>query len=290
MKGMENRKRLGKGIEDISHFFLSSSKSSDLKRPLSEDKSPIGLSSNRHRIIAVTSQTPKMPAMYWSSQLAIALSECGENVLMVDVGTKPDQLASLLNPIVIYPSFVDFLNQPDTTITVEAPGGFRVLSFQILLEELRQFDPKDCERLFGVLLDEEQDADVLLLNIDFDLMQTDLISHLQCLQEVVLVVSSDDLLGAYRVLKVLRSIRPELCVGLIEYGASRSDFRGTMQQLVLASKKFLQTSPVILGTVPLNVSITGRGPMVEISKIILHDLSSQESQRLFFEQVQASMQ
>ena len=190
---MENKKRLGKGIEDSSHFFLSSAPPSNSKHILSEDKPSIGTSRNRHRILAVTSQTPKIPAIYWSAQLATALSDCGKKVLMVDVGTKPDQLASAISPTVIYPSLDNFLAQPDKTITVEAQGGFRVLSFQILIEELRQFNPKECEILFGVLLGEEQEADILLLNINLELMQADLIPYLQCLQEAVLVVSPADL-------------------------------------------------------------------------------------------------
>lgn len=297
---MERKKRLGKGIEEISHYFLSSAGPLAPKPVLPEIGQPISSTNNRHRIIAITSQTPNIPSLFWSSQFAIALSSCGRKVLMVDVGTDRRQLSSVMNSMIVYPSLSDFLDQENKTITVKAPGGFQMLSFQIRLEELRQFNAGECEILFEILMSEEQAADVLLLNIDFDAMQNDLGPYLQSLHEAVLIVAPENLLGAYRSMKILFSLRPELRLGLVEYGQSHSARRDILQQLLTASKTFLQTVPIRLGSIPREVDPLAKrlGTMtsweelqfqalLEISKRMLQGLNGQERESLFFEQIKS---
>jgi len=155
---------------------------------------------------------------------------------VVDIGTAPTKLALVLDTLVIHPSLNDLPKQPGKPIAVECRGGYRVLPFQIKLRDLQQFDPVQHEILFQMLQREEGQADILLLNIPFDMTQADLFCYLQFLHETILVVSLQDLLGAYRNLKVLFSIRPSLHVGLIEHETNQSAYRGGIHRLVSAAK------------------------------------------------------
>ena len=255
-----------------------------------------------HRIIAVISQTPKIPTIFWSSRIASILSHCGKRVLVIDIGTEPEKLGYVLNSVTIHPTLGDLLNQTDKSITVEVPGGFRVLAFQLQLQELDKFKDEEREILFQSLRKEEQQADIVLLNIHFDQSNTDLPVYLQTLHEAVMVGSPEDLLGAYRMLKVLFYLRPSLCVGLVEYGTSEGAYRGGVQRLVMASKEFLKTSPVVLGGIGGSTSAQANGShptfengssqeqaMVGICKRILEGLNGEGSRDLFFESIQSQM-
>lgn len=152
----------------------------------------------------------------------------------------------------------------------------------------------------GILEIEEREADVLLLNIEFGAMRDHWIPYLHLLQEMAMVVSEEDVLGAYRMMKALYSIRPGLRLGLIEYGESRGEPRHAAKSLTRASNKFLQKSPLTLGDVQMDAAI--RPPLVgvdlcfenppnrtliEIGRKIIQGLNRRAGQRPFFAQVQA---
>ena len=220
---------------------------------------------------------------------------------MVDAGTEPEKLVSVLDSTAIHPSLNDLLKQPDRAISMEGPGGCRFLGFQLKLGELDQLSQVEREILFEILGMEEGQADILLLNLHLNMDQSDLFSYIQSLDEAVLVVSPQDLQGSYRILKALYSIRPDLRVDLVECGASLSTNRKGVHQLVFASRRFLQRSPAVLGSVPVDEFRAANGvsrvsdrespqhrAMTEIAKIILEDSSRPEGfdRGLFFEQIQ----
>lgn len=291
---MEPKKRLGKGLEDISHLFLSSAKPSESKSPSSENRNVIELRGHLTRVIAVISRTPEIPTIFWTTYLALALAQCGQKALVIDIGTDRDELASVLKPLAIHPSLGDLLNEPEKVIVVESPQGLRVLAFQMQLEELRQFKEEEREILLQILRREEQQADVLLVNTPLDLMKAEVRAYLKCLNEAVMVASPHDLLGAYRLLKVLFHLRPSLRVGLVEYGGPEDIARGGLQRLVMASREFLKQSPSVLGEIPpvktplLFSDQEGSSiqNLLELGKRILQGLNGRESRGLFFDEIQ----
>lgn len=303
---MEPKKRLGKGLEDISHLFLSPAQPSQRKSALTENRPEPVARGGLPRVIGVISRTPDIPTILWASHLALALARDGKKVLVVDVGTDKDELASVLQPVAIQPSLGDLLDQPEKAVTLDGPLGLRVLSFQMQLKELRQFKPEEREILFQILRKEEQQADVLLLNISFGWMDMDVLVYLKCLHEAVLVASSRDLLGAYRILKVLFHVQPGLRVGLVEYREPEVTTQTRVDRLVMASKEFLKQSPLELGWIPSDTfmmqSIAAKAPLLlsdqegtgiqtllEIGQRIFKGLNGQESRGLFFDAIQAQL-
>ncbi len=288
------RRSSGTGIESISHFFLSPIQSGEPKSSSSQ-KNPVFLPSQTgHRVLALSGQTPGLPSIYWSAHLATALVACGKKVLLLDVGTAPDQLAAVLDSVSVYPSLDAFLKQPVKTLTLETPGGFRALSFQICIDELERFKLAEREMLFGILHCEEQAADVLLINIQFDAMAESWIRYLHVLQEAVLVISREDTLGAYRILKLLYSIHPGLRLGLMEYSHCLSPAERAAETLGRAAQTFLKKTPLNLGHIPLEVvsdkalflKNQPNAAMIEIAQKIIQGLNRRAGQKSFFEQLQ----
>ena len=298
---IQDKKSAGKGVEDIAHFFLSS-----VKTPESES-AEVGnerecASKTVHRVIGVVGQTPEVPTIFWSCQLAAALSQCGKRVLVIDVGTEPEKLTAVFNSVTIHPTLDGLLNQPERKIAIDSPAGFRILAFQMQLSEFRQLKSEEREILFQTLREEEQQSDIVLLNLHFDMTKADLLPYLESLQEAVVVVSPDDLFGAYRVVKVLFAIRPDLSMGLMEYGNCKGSYRGGIHRLVMASKEFLKAVPVVLGGVTGDMSVKAHGQMptfqkknpqsqalARICKQILQGLNGKESHDLFFEKIQSQV-
>jgi len=303
---MEPKKRLGKGLEDISHLFLSPAQPPQQKSALTENRPEPIARGSLPRVIGVISGTPDIPTIFWTGHLALALARDGKKVLVVDVGTDKDELASVLQPVAIQPSLGDLLDQPEKAVTVDGPLGLRVLAFQMQREELRRFKQEEREILFQILRKEEQQADALLLNISFDWTDLDALSYLKCLHEAVLVVSTRDLLGAYRILKVLVHVQPGLRVGLVEYREPEATTQTRVDRIVMASKEFLKRSPLVLGWIPsdsfMMQSIAAKAPLLlsdqegpglqallEIGKRVFKGLNGQESRGLFFDAIQAQL-
>ncbi len=89
---------------------------------------------------------------------------------------------------------------------------------------------------------------------------------------------------------------------LVEYGTSQGSNRGGVHRLAFASREFLQRSPVVLGSVPVDTFLASHGPshvfnhespqaqaIVNIAKRILEKSGGQEKfdRRLFFEQIES---
>ncbi|MEE8074977.1 MAG: hypothetical protein V3T60_05065 [Candidatus Binatia bacterium] len=299
---MQPKRRLGKGIEDISHFFLSPTQPPELSSQRPQNRPATCTRGKIHRVIGVTSQIAGVSGFFWSSRLALALSRFGKKVLLVDVGMESDRLVSVLDSSLIRPSLNDLLRQSEMAISVEGPGGCRLLGFRIQLEELDRLSRAEREILFQILEMEEDQADIVLLNLKLDMSHRDILLYIQSLDEAVLVVSPQELLDSYLVLKALFSIRSELRVDLIEYGTSQGTYRDGVHRLAFASRGFLQRSPVVLGSVPKDACKAAMGAphavnrensqvdvMAEIGKKILEGSNGQESfdRGLFFKRIQS---
>lgn len=303
---MKGKKRLGKGIEDIAHFFISRDPQAetDVPSPLSVEEKDS--EKKNHRVIGVISQTPGIPGAFWACQLAHGLSDKGKKSLFVDIGSDFETLTSILSPVKIQPSLNELLNQSDKTITFESPDGYQVLSFQMRVRELYQFKAEERDILFQILCREEEESDVMLINIDHSLLESDIATFLKNLHEVVLVVSPDDLIGAYSMLKALFQARPEMVVRLLGSGSQDADRQNETEPLITASRQFLGKSPSLLGRLEGAHSLRGirslkgffpsstdedhfKKRISDISAELLREDVGLENGNLFFERIQTQM-
>ena len=303
---MHRKKRLGKGIEDIAHFFISRDPEIESEvappAPVEEEDSQ----RRNHRVIGIISQTPGIPGAFWACHLAQGLTGKGKKSLLVDIGSDFETLTSLLSPVTIQPSLNELLNQSDKTITYESPDGYQILSFQMRVEELYQFKPEEREILFQILCREEEENDVILINMDFDLLEPNVSAFLRNLHEVVLVVSPDDLIGGYSMLKTIFQARPEMVVRLLGSGSPGGDQQDEIERLITGSRQFLGRSPSVLGRLEGADSLRGvrslkgflpssaaegrfKKRISDISAELLKEDVSLENGNLFFERVQTQM-
>jgi hypothetical protein len=248
---------MGKGIEDISHYFISMREASNSgvvdTGTVTEKSPPLEI----HRMIAVISKTPGIPGLAWSAFLSLALSQCEKKILLMDIGSEPQVLSGLLPSVPVLPSLNALLEQSDKAIARDSSAGVRVLSFQFHTEELQEFRSEEREILFQMLRREERQADILLSNIEFDLLNSDSLRPVRYFDEVILMVPQEDLQEIYGVLKVLYLLNPNLRVGMIDTGGPRENGSTGAQNLAIAAHQFLQKSPVVLGQIPQRLNESG---------------------------------
>jgi MinD-like ATPase involved in chromosome partitioning or flagellar assembly len=289
---------MGKGIEDISHFFISMAEPAASKPVVPKRIREEPSRRDAHRVIAVMSAAPAVSGLLAASRLATVFSLEGKKVLLMDIGSSPETVASVLRPLQIHPSLNDLLNQTNKTITHASSNGFQVLSFQLQEGELDQFKPEEREILFQMLCREEQQCDVLLIHLNFDPTRPALLSHLRSICETVMVVPARDLQRAYGALKMVYHLQPDMRVGLIE-ADSGGQRKGGLAILVEAVRKFLAKSPIAVGTLPRWADTPGPVVIPEKNEIhrdfldvgneILASLAGGEDRRLFFERIENDM-
>jgi len=264
---MSTKKRLGKGLEDISHLFLS--KPSPDRTP-EREPSPIrvrgdGLMPDA-RVWMALSLVPQLPSAFFAANLSIELARAGKRVLAVETSSG-SSLDELLGTAPIHPTINDLLEQPEKRIAVEGPCGVKLLSFQLGLESLHGFAPEEKEILSQVLRREEEEAELLLLHAVYD--ENPVFGQWTgMVQGVVLTVGSDPetLLETYQVCKYLFQLQPDLRIRLnrFESGEKETSAEG-LKRLGDAVGHFLGKSIEWYGVIPndplIERSITAKVPL-----------------------------
>jgi Mrp family chromosome partitioning ATPase len=113
---METRKRLGKGLEDISHLFISKQPPAELAgrtvyRPAEK------MTQGSPRRFSLVSATRGYPVAFWAMNLAAALSRGGKRCLLIEGHTGSESLSEMLNLPSVHPSLGEFLNHKDKQLT-----------------------------------------------------------------------------------------------------------------------------------------------------------------------------
>lgn len=292
---------MGKGIEDISHYFISMKGAPGTGAARAVQEAP--LKEGIHRRAAVVARTPGIPGFAWSACLALALSYCGKKVILMDIGSEAETLSAYLQSAAIFPSLGALLDQTDKSITKDCSVGFRLLSFQFLKEEFDRFGSEDREILFQMLCREEEQAEIMLSHVHCDLLNPEALNHLRYFDEVILIVPQEEAPETYGLLKVLYHLAPNLRVGLVDTGVSARPGPTAAERLAEAAGRFLGQTPVVLGGIPAVLTESGsqalklpiqaigrgdfRGELGAFGRSVLTGLNGPRDGRLLFDLIQS---
>lgn len=245
-------KRLGKGLEDISHLFLSNpSSGSAVNRPQSTPPNHAEGSKFQTRIMVAMSLVPRVPPAFFTANLCVEMARAGRRVLAIETGPLPS-LDGVLGTVQIQPSLNDLLDQPDKKLTVEGPMGMKVLTFQLRLDEIQGFVAEEQEILSQVLCKEEENADLIFLHAGYE-ENAAFEKWVRMVQGAVLTVDLDSvsLLQIYQACKFLYHTHPDLSLGLLVFGKEEKETAAeAMQKLSEAAARFLGKSLGWYGVIP----------------------------------------
>lgn len=268
---MSSKKRLGKGLEDISHLFLSGASSApSLGRAQPAVQNRVGASKSEARVWLALSLVSRLPSAFFTANLSVELARAGKRVLAIETAPVPS-LDEVLGTVPIHPSLNDLLEQPQKQISVEGPLGMKLLSFQLRSEELQGFSTEEQEILAQVLRKEEDDAELILIHAVYEENGT-FQRWVSLAKGVVLTVdlNPETLVQTYQVCKYLYRLQPDLRIGLLVFGnRDKETAAAGMKRLSDAVLQFLGKSLEGYGIIPddplIERSLTAKVPLTVLA-------------------------
>ncbi|KPL17110.1 MAG: hypothetical protein AMJ92_12080 [candidate division Zixibacteria bacterium SM23_81] len=270
---MKNHKRLGKGLEDISHLFLSTDeKQRTSSQELPAPSPPVKKNTEHHfpRVVAVTGDHRSLEKSFLVSNLAIELARRGHQVRVLDADLNfPDQpFLWGLRPgeSMAYWAMAQE-NAQESQVVLQGPYGSRLLCLDIDFSKLSALPETIRRRLLARLMAFEADAQVMLVDVSASLNSNSRLI-LQMAHQIVVLVPSDHLgmIDAYAAIKRILGLRPNALVGMVAYNIRMvAEAEAVTNRMTQVVRKFLNSDITNLGFLfaDLNIvkSISQRKPL-----------------------------
>lgn len=271
---MKGDKRLGKGLEEISHLFLSPTEakqhsSAEHPEPVPPDQEIAGR--RFPKVVAITGDHRSLEKSFLVSNLALELARRNRRVRLVDADLSfPDQpfLWGLRPASSMARLACAEENGQDREVILQGPLGVRLLSLDIDFSRLTALPESARHRLVTSLMAFEADAQLMLVDTPPSFSYNARLV-LQLADQIVVMVPSEPLgmIDSYSVIKGILALRPDAPLGMVAYKVRTVAEAGTiaskMSQTVSA---FLGVSVANLGYLyaDLNIdrSIAQRTPLV----------------------------
>lgn len=274
---MNPPKKLGKGLDDISHLFLSGPSQSPSDKRMIPPGRAIEQNVNLRRKVWLTiSLVSDLPSAFFTANLAVELGRCGRKVLVVETAPLP-ALDRVFGTAQIQPSLIDLLEQSQRQIVLDGPMGMKILSFRLCPDELRGFPLEEQQILAQILRQQEEKAEQILVHANYE-ENSAFEKWIGLGQGVILSVDlkADWVPEAYRVCKYLFHLNPGLRIGLLGFGNQDEErWAACRNKIGEAASNFLGKTLEWYGVVPedplIERSITAKVPAV------LLDQSAQSS-------------
>ncbi|MBI3597450.1 MAG: hypothetical protein HY203_09885 [Nitrospirae bacterium] len=249
---MDSKKRLGKGLDDISHLFLSGSAATPAFNRMNPPARKFGQAVNlRTKVWLTLSLVPRLPSAFFTANLAVELARCGRQVLVIETAPLP-ALDKVFGTAQIQPSLNDLLEQSQKQIVLDGPMGMKILSFRLCPDELRGFALEEQQILFQILRQEEEKAEQILIHAVYE-ENPSFEKWVGLGQGVILSVdlNADTILQTYRVCKYLYRLQPGLRIGLLGFGKQdKEEWAACMNKLSDAVTRFLGKTLEWYGVIP----------------------------------------
>jgi flagellar biosynthesis protein FlhG len=271
---VKGHKRLGKGLEEVSHLFLSAEEKGETHskhRSQPAPQIPEGSEGLFPGVVAITGDHRSLEKSFLVSNLAIELARRGRQVRVVDADLSfPDQpfLWGLRPTDSVARLATAEEDYQELDVVLQGPLGVKLLSLDIDFSQLLTLPKLARQRLLAGLMAFEADAQLMLVDTPMTLSSNSRLIF-QLAHQIVVLAPSDALgmIDGYAVIKWILTIRPTAPVGLVVYNirmvAEAQAIANTMSQAV---SKFLDSNIANLGFLyaDLNIakSIAQRKPLV----------------------------
>jgi flagellar biosynthesis protein FlhG len=264
---MNSKKRSGKGVEDISHLFLSGSVAAPAFNRMSPPARKFGEAVNlRTRVWLTLGLVPRLPSAFFTANLAVEMARCGRQVLVIETSPLP-ALDKVFGIAQIQPSLNDLLEQSQKQIVLDGPMGMKILSFRLCPEELRGFALEEQQILSQILRQEEEKAEQILIHAAYE-ENPSFEKWANLGQGVILSVNlnAETVLQTYQVVKYLYHLNPGLRIGVLGFGRQNKEgWAACMNKLSEAVTRFLGKTLEWYGVIPedplIDRSIAAKVPL-----------------------------
>ena len=244
---MAEKKRLGRGLNEISHLFISAEKE---KKDVSPPLVSVPSLSPPPRCLTVMSLEPFASRSVLIT-LAFSLAFHRAKVFLVELGNEGIDLGTLLGLSKVSPSIKDYLGKEERPFLFYHSPFIKLLSFQLNLKDFKILREHEREILYRVLLQEECSADFVLAYMPQQEMDID--PHvIGKVDELIFLVSPDlNGLQVYRSIKKVVQANEDLGVGILFSGfPNQEEALNSFHHLSVGLRKFLGVSMTYYGIIP----------------------------------------
>ncbi|MEE9503633.1 MAG: AAA family ATPase [Thermodesulfobacteriota bacterium] len=266
---MKRVKKLGRGLEDFSHLFLSSR--DEKSGPLSSTKQD-AVCERRDtvtpaRVICITGDKKVGERAFLTVNLALEIAKQGKRVLVFDADFSLPRLCMLMD-IPAHSSVLHFISKNgEDEIIVEGVNGVTLITLDVDISDLRSLGESERRSLMKCFKSAEDQADILLVTTS-----PSFIHHMRAVLKAsgdIIVTAPqqvNEMINAYGVIKTIFQVNKDARVGIV---SSRIDAphraEAVFEKMQKIVKKFLDKPLYNYGYIPedteITLSMTRRKPL-----------------------------
>jgi flagellar biosynthesis protein FlhG len=249
---MKTRKKMGRGLEDFSHLFLSSPS----KKP---ERSEEGLrdSSEREkslpspaRTLCITSDRGVFERSFVAIQLALEISRQGKNIVLFDADFSFPRLRVPPDLSIHQNSLMNLLSSNGSSLSAFSEHrGITMIRVDADLSTHRTLSSGEREVLQSNFFALEKNADVILVIVSPE-MRNLMRTFLNVVNEIMVIVPQPvvQMINAYGIIKAIYSLQKEARVGVLASRiSSHSQAESVFEKMHQVTDKFLHKSLVNYG-------------------------------------------
>jgi len=241
------KKRLGRGLNEISHLFVSSEKGAT---KISPRLIPVSSLSMPPRCLAVMSVEPAASRSVLIA-LAFSLAVHRVRVFLVEMGNEGTDLGTLLGISRLSPSIKDYLAKGEHPFLFYHSPSIKLLSFHLNQKDFKTLPDHEREILYRVLLQEECSADFILVHMSPQELEMDSYT-IGIVDELIFLVSPNlHGLQVYRSIKKVVQSNEGIGLGVLFSGfPNQEEALDCFHHLSNGVSKFLGVSIINYGIIP----------------------------------------
>ncbi len=264
---MKQMKKLGRGLEDFSHLFLSKPEKiehlSDANHNVICKKEGV----KPARAICITSDKGTGERAFFAVNLALEIAKQGKKVLIFDADFSLPRLCMLME-VNAHNSILQLINKNgEEKSIVEGIDGVKLITLDVDISNIQSLNESERTSLVKCLKNAEEEAEIILIVTSLGFINQ-MKALLKAVSEIIVVTPQQvaEMINAYGVIKTIFQFDEDAHVGIVSSRIDASDQAeavfGKMQRIV---KKFLDKPLYNYGYIPedaeVSLSLKKRRPL-----------------------------
>ncbi len=267
----QKERPVSKGLEEISHYFLSNVPSEDQKKTvgLNPFETPLKFKKKK-RVLPFLSLCSNIPSSFFSCNIGLDLALQGKEVFIIDVEKRQPNIESAFGLKPASLGLSDILYPSENKIFKTMESHLRVLDFRLELISLPSAQKERDKKLLELLSREEAFSEWMLINLpktDRLLQNPEWVSRIN---EIAIVLDSQplNLIKTYSFIKALFLLKPELTiyVGVCDVSTiqeARESFDKLVKGVMIHLHKTIKSIGYLLKDPSISQSISERVPLMK---------------------------
>lgn len=278
---MQKRRRLGRGLEDISHYFISQDRKKGDSTSLIEDEDD----EIRYQVVSIVDLFEPRRSALFTSRIGIELCNHGIRTLVIDTDTRFPSIALMLGlsiPGYLFRHYFQEQYYP-ADIIYTGSSGLKLLAPRLSIKEICKMKTPDIVLMLKALISIEKEIDIVILRQNEDNLQS-------LIEEAVFIIPAfcTSMIRVYREVKSFVAGAERKRIGIVITDAADE------LAAVKAYEKISRCIEMSCGVKPYfcgylsDISTFSTSSIIgHISKVAIENRETVKGRRLFFDRLRS---